>query len=64
MDALRNQGTFIIVQCDKNMDPTVIENTEYIRMTLAHLTDTSTYLRLSPLESKMYAGKFRQTILQ
>jgi hypothetical protein len=33
-------------------------------MALAHLTDTSTYRRLSPLEARMYSGQFRQTILQ
>jgi hypothetical protein len=46
------------------MEPAVIEKTEYIRISLAHLTDTSTYRRLSPLEARMYAGQFRQTILQ
>jgi hypothetical protein len=64
LDALRNQDTFLIVQCDKNLGPAVIEKTEYIRMALAHLTDTSTYRRLSPLEARMYSGQFRQTILQ
>jgi hypothetical protein len=33
-------------------------------MVLTHLTDTSTYRRLSPLEARMYSGQFRQTILQ
>jgi hypothetical protein len=62
--ALRNQDTFLIVQFDKNLGPAVIENTEYTRMALAHLTNTSTYRRLSPLESRMYSGKFQQTIVQ
>jgi hypothetical protein len=64
LDALRNQDTFLLVHCDKNLAPPVIEKTEYIRMALAHLTDTSTYRRLSPLEARMYAGQFLQTILQ
>jgi hypothetical protein len=33
-------------------------------MALTHLTDTSTYHRLSPLEARMYSGQVRQTILQ
>jgi hypothetical protein len=64
LDALRNQYTFLIVQCDKNVGPVVIEKNIYIRMALVHLTDTSTYRRLSPLEARMYSGQFRQTILQ
>jgi hypothetical protein len=48
LDALRNQDTFLIVQCDNNLGPTVIEKNEYTRMALAHLTDTSTYRAFRP----------------
>jgi hypothetical protein len=64
LDALRNQDTFLIVQCDKNLGPAVIEKNEYIRMAIVHLTYTSTYRRLSPLEARMYSRQIRQTILQ
>jgi hypothetical protein len=51
---------FLIVQCTKNLGPTVIQNTEYIWMALVHLNETRTYRRLSPLEARMYARQFRK----
>jgi hypothetical protein len=56
LNSLRNQDDFIIVQCDTNLGPAVIEKEEYIQLALTHLTNTTTYRRLSPLEATMYSG--------
>lgn len=57
---LRNQKDFLIVQCDKNLGPAIIERDEYIQMALQdHLQDRSTYRRLSLLETRMAQGQLR-----
>jgi hypothetical protein len=62
LNSLRNQDDFLIVKCDTNLGPEIIEKEEYIQLALIHLTNTTTYRRLSPLEATMYSGQIRQTI--
>ena len=55
---LRNQDTFLVVQCDKNLGPAIIEKTRYIEMAFRdHLSDSETYQRLTPAESQSLASR-------
>lgn len=48
---LRQQQSLLVVQCDKNLGPAVIERTEYIRFAFKdHLDDANTYKRIYPDE--------------
>jgi hypothetical protein len=62
LNSLWNQYDFLIVQCDKTLGPAIIEKEEYIQLALIHLTNTTIYRRLNPLEATMYLGQIRQTI--
>jgi hypothetical protein len=62
LNLLRNQDDFLIVQCDKNLGPAIIEKDEYIKLALLHLQYTTTYRRLSRLEASRYSGQIQQTI--
>jgi hypothetical protein len=63
LDALRNQIEFIIVQCDKNLGPSIMERIEYIQMAIHdHLSDTNNYRRLSRFEATLAAGQIRLAI--
>jgi hypothetical protein len=54
LDYLQAQNGFLIVQCDKNLGPAIIEKTKYIEMAYCdHLNDTTTYRYLSPMEASM-----------
>ena len=54
--SLRNQDTFLVVQCDKNLGPAVIEKSRYIEMAFRdHLSDRKTYRRLTDNEAKTQA---------
>lgn len=45
---LRSQTDFLVVHCDKNLGPALIERDSYIRLAIAdHLSDATTYRRLS-----------------
>ena len=45
----RKHQQFLIVQCDKNLGPAIIERSEYILLALRdHLSDATTYQRLRP----------------
>ena len=49
LDTLRQQQTFLVVNCDKNLGPAIIERDRYIRLAFRdHLLDTSTYSNLEP----------------
>jgi len=51
LDYLRNQTAILVVQCDKNLGPAIIERDEYIKLVIRdHLSDSRTYQRLSPSE--------------
>jgi hypothetical protein len=61
--ALRNQIDFLIVQCDKNFGPSVIERVEYVQMAIRdHLSDTNTCRRLSRFEATLAAGQIRLAV--
>lgn len=49
LDLLQKQGDFLIVPCDKNLGPSIIERDKYIAMAMRdHFHDTTTYRRLTP----------------
>jgi hypothetical protein len=57
---LRNQNEFLVIQCDKNLGPAIIETDEYIKMALRdHLSDATTYQRLSQAEAKVHELRIR-----
>jgi hypothetical protein len=63
LDALQNQIDFLIVQCDKNLGPSVMERVEYVQMAIRdHLSDTNTYRRLSQFEATLAAGQIRLAV--
>jgi hypothetical protein len=63
LDALRNQIDFLIVQCDKNLGPSVIERVEYVQMVIRdHLSDTNMYRRLSQFEATLAAGQIHLSV--
>ena len=57
---LQDQEDFLIVQCDKNLGPAVIERDEYIRLAFRdHLNDQGTYVRVHddkivPMQDKIF----------
>lgn len=60
---LRQQDTHLIVQCDKNLGPAIIEKTRYIKFALRdHLCDRDTYQPLSTMELKLHEGRLRLAI--
>ena len=53
--SLRNRPDLLVVQCDKNLGPAVIERSQYIRMAFRdHLQDATTYRCLSPESALEY----------
>jgi hypothetical protein len=60
LDVLGEKNYFLIVQCDKNLGPSVMERVEYVQMAIRdHLYDTNTYRRLSRFENTLAAGQIR-----
>jgi hypothetical protein len=58
LNQLRNQTDFLIVQCDKNLDPAVIKRLEYIMMAFRdHLNCQKTYTRLTPFQTSFAKGQ-------
>ena len=51
---LRNQTDFLVVHCDKNLGPAIIERTEYINLAIRdHLSHPATYRRLTEAEANL-----------
>ena len=51
LSTLQQQDTFLIVPCDKNLGPAIIERHDYLKIAMRdHLTDTTTYKLLNPKE--------------
>ena len=49
---LRNQNEFLVVNCDKNLGPALIERDKYIRLAISdHLSDGDTYQALTADEA-------------
>jgi hypothetical protein len=58
LNQLRNQTYFLIVQCDKNLGPAVIERLEYIMMAVRdHLNCRRMYKRLTPFQTAFAKGQ-------
>ena len=52
LETLRRQQTFLVVNCDKNLGPAIIERERYIEFAFRdHLSDPTTYANLSPDEA-------------
>ena len=52
LSTLRRADKFVIAKCDKNLGPSIIEKTSYIRKTFQdHLDDDTTYKRLTQAEA-------------
>ena len=55
---LQQQQTFLIVPCDKNLRPAIIECHDYLKIAMRdHLYDTTTYKSLTSIETECYASK-------
>ena len=62
---LQLQDEFLIVQCDKNLGPAILEHHVYIQRALSdHLLNTDTYQQLSKEATIQYALKIRGLIDQ
>ena len=49
LSTLQQQDTFLIVPCDKNLGPAIIECHDYLKIAMRdHLNDTTTYKLLNP----------------
>ena len=60
---LQNQDEFLIVQCDKNLGPAIIEHTTYIRRALTdHLQHVNTYRQLTNNVARQYATRINDLI--
>ena len=61
---LQQQQTFLIVPCDKNLGPTIIEHHDYLKIAMwDHLNDTTTYKLLMSIETEHYASEVQKHIL-
>jgi hypothetical protein len=62
---LRQQKSLLVVQCDKNLGPAVIERTEYIKFAFKdHLDDADTYKRIYPDEVHNHAQLLTDKLTQ
>ena len=60
LNFLRNQDTFLVVQCDKNLGPAIIEKDRYIKFAFRdHLSDATTYKRLTDHEASVKASHLK-----
>ena len=61
---LQQQHTFLIVPCDKNLGPAIIERHDYLKIAMRdHLSDTTTYKSLSTREINRYSSEIKKHIL-
>ena len=55
---------FLIVPCDKNLGPTIIEHHDYLKIAMRdHLSDTTTYKSLTTSEIDCYSSDITKNIL-
>ena len=53
---LQQQQTFLIVPCDKNLGPAIIQRHDYLKIAMRdHLSDTTTYKSQSTSEVNRYS---------
>ena len=61
---LQTQDDFLVVQCDKNLGPAIIERNEYIKLAYRdHLNDRSTYQLLTAAEASARARNLKTRIM-
>ena len=61
---LQQQQTFLIVPCDKNLGPAIIERHDYLTIAMRdHLSDTTTYKPLTTSEIDRYTSDITKNIL-
>ena len=61
---LQQQQTFLIVPCDKNLGPGIIERHDYLKIAMRdHLSDTTTYKSLTTSEIDRYSSDMTKNIL-
>ena len=61
---LQQQQTFLIVPCNKNLGPTIIERHDYLKIAMRdHLSDTTTYKSLTTSEIDRYSSDITKNIL-
>ena len=60
LQQLQQNHDIIVVQCDKNLGPAIIERDAYIRMAFKdHLSQEDTYQYLTPAEAVTYGDRIR-----
>ena len=60
LDYIRNQQDLLVVQCDKNLGPALIERDEYIKLVFRdHLDDAVTYESLTSTQATQHARRIR-----
>ena len=61
---LQQQQTFLIVPCDKNVGPVIIERHDYLKIAMRdHLSDTTTYKSLTTSEIDRSLSEIKEYIL-
>ena len=61
---LQQQQTFLIIPCDKNLGPAIIEHHDYLKIAMRdHLSDTTTYKSLSTSEIDRYLSEIKNISL-
>ena len=61
---LQQQQTFLIVPCDKNLGPAIIEHHDYLKIAMRDLlSDTTTYKSLTTSEIDRYSSDITKNIL-
>ena len=64
LQTLQQQQTFLIVPCDKNLGPTIVERHDYPKITMIHfLSDTTAYKSLTISEIDRYSSDIKNHIL-
>ena len=64
LSTLQKQDTFLIVPCDKNLGPAIIERHDYLKIAMRdHLNNTTTYKLLNPSEIERYATIVKKSIV-
>ena len=61
---LQQEQRFLIVPCDKNLGPAIIERNDYLKIAMPdHLSDTTTYKSLTTSEIDRYSSDITKNIL-
>ena len=60
----QQQQTFLIVPCDKNLGPAIVECHDYLKIAMQdHLNNTTTYKSLMSIEIECYTSEIWKHIL-